>query len=83
MAACPEATDPHRPLTPQVTRSLGDFDEKGRGVSAVPEVVTRLLGPSDHFLLLATDGLWDCVDSAEAVRGPAGAGGPPACLGRR
>ena len=47
-------------------RSIGDADLKDCGVTAEPEVAHVVLQPDDAFLVLASDGLWDCL-SNEAV----------------
>jgi serine/threonine protein phosphatase PrpC len=51
----------------QVTRSIGDGDVKPHGVIAAPELRALRLGPSDAFLLLASDGVWDVIAPEEAV----------------
>lgn len=48
-------------------RSIGDGDLKGCGVTAEPEVEHFDLQPSDAFLVLATDGLWDTLSNQTAV----------------
>lgn len=52
----------HPPL-----RSLGDGDLKTCGVIANPEITHHQLSPSDEFVVLASDGLWDKVSNQEAV----------------
>ncbi|VDN01873.1 unnamed protein product [Thelazia callipaeda] len=37
-------------------------------LSSLPEVLYRRLTPSDHFLILASDGLWDCLDADTVVQ---------------
>uniref|UniRef100_A0A915Q818 PPM-type phosphatase domain-containing protein n=1 Tax=Setaria digitata TaxID=48799 RepID=A0A915Q818_9BILA len=37
-------------------------------LSSLPEVLYHQLTPSDHFMVLATDGLWDCLDPDTVVR---------------
>jgi serine/threonine protein phosphatase PrpC len=32
-----------------------------------PDVTAVALGPKDEFLVLATDGLWDVIDSQDVV----------------
>jgi protein phosphatase 1L len=49
-----------------ITRSFGDRRWK-KYISATPEVVTRKLQEDDDYLILASDGLWDCVSNQEAV----------------
>ena len=64
-----------------VSRAFGDAEHKrGRGrdcsggplagdpCSALPDIVTRRLAPGDEFVLLASDGLWCVMTSAQAVR---------------
>lgn len=48
------------------TRSFGDAFFREVGVLATPEVRTRRIQPTDLFLILACDGLWDTVGTAEA-----------------
>jgi serine/threonine protein phosphatase PrpC len=50
-----------------VTRSLGDADLKGCGVSADADSVELDLTDDDSFLVLGSDGLWERVDGADAV----------------
>lgn len=50
-----------------VTRSIGDADLKGVGVTAEPEVTEFQLQPDDTFLILASDGLWDVLSNYDAV----------------
>lgn len=51
-----------------MTRSLGDRIFKPVGVTATPEVGSRLFEVSDRWLVLGTDGLWDVLNNA-AVTG--------------
>ena len=51
-----------------MSRSLGDVAVHSCGVSAEPELNEFPLDPRDEFLLLATDGLFDVIDSTQAVR---------------
>ncbi len=48
------------------TRSFGDAFFKEVGVLATPEVRTRRIQPTDRFLIVACDGLWDTVGTEEA-----------------
>jgi serine/threonine protein phosphatase PrpC len=58
-----------------VSRSLGDLRYKQDGqllatqqmVSANPDVVTHKLRQGDEFLVLACDGVWDCLSDQECV----------------
>ena len=37
------------------------------GVTSEPEVVTHTLGPDDAFIILASDGVWEFIESQEAA----------------
>ena len=37
------------------------------GVIADPEVVRHEIAPEDHFVILASDGVWEFIPSQEAV----------------
>jgi len=50
-----------------VSRSLGDGASRCLGVIAEPVVTTHQLQPTDRFLLIATDGLWDSLGNEQAV----------------
>jgi len=50
-----------------MARSLGDRAVKDIGVIPEPEVRQRDIQPEDQFMILATDGVWEFVDSQEAV----------------
>ncbi|EOD39585.1 hypothetical protein EMIHUDRAFT_55783, partial [Emiliania huxleyi CCMP1516] len=57
-----------------LSRALGDFRHKTASlpaphqpVSSLADVQTVVRGPSDAFLLLACDGVWDVMASSEAV----------------
>lgn len=49
-----------------VTRAFGDRRYK-RFLTATPEVTCHRLTDQDHFLILASDGLWDVLTSQDAV----------------
>lgn len=52
-----------------MSRSLGDSVVHRSGVSAEPETIEHLVDKDvDEFLLIATDGIWDVVDNAQAVQ---------------
>ncbi|GLJ36224.1 hypothetical protein SUGI_0727150 [Cryptomeria japonica] len=40
----------------------------GDWVTASPDIYDAQLGPDTEFILLASDGLWDCMNSVDAVR---------------
>lgn len=50
----------------EVTRSFGNFSELGNTVE--PAIFRTRLTAEDTFLVIATDGLWDVMQPAEAVR---------------
>jgi len=48
----------------------GDLDKTGKketGVSAVPEINRVALDEEDEFLVVASDGLWEVLDSQQVV----------------
>lgn len=51
-----------------MTRSFGDIEVKETGVIAEPVVTERVLTDEDEFIIVATDGVWEFIDSQEAVR---------------
>eukprot|EP00644_Phytophthora_capsici_P011590 jgi/Phyca11/511228/fgenesh2_kg.PHYCAscaffold_79_\ len=52
----------------QISRGFGDLAHKQDGHLVVtPDVVEHLVDPSDQFLLLASDGLFDVLTSQQAV----------------
>lgn len=50
-----------------MTRSLGDLDAKKIGLISKPEIDHISLKSRDKFIVVATDGLWDVMSSAEVV----------------
>ncbi|KAI9028256.1 phosphatase 2C-domain-containing protein [Phycomyces nitens] len=57
-----------------LSRALGDFDYKmgdlppeQQIVTAVPDIVEHPLTNKDDFLILACDGIWDCMTNNEVV----------------
>jgi len=58
-----------------LSRALGDFEYKSnpmfkaidQAVTAHPDVKVIPLTNDLQFILLACDGLWDCMSSAEAI----------------
>lgn len=50
-----------------MARSIGDHLVTQIGVIAEPEISEHLVGPDDLFLIMATDGVWEFIDSDEAV----------------
>ncbi|KAG0526503.1 hypothetical protein BDA96_06G151500 [Sorghum bicolor] len=58
-----------------VSRSLGDLlykdkhdlDPQQQAITAFPEVRTEQITQDDQFLIIACDGIWDCLSSQQAV----------------
>ncbi len=50
-----------------ITRSLGDIKAKKIGFISVPEIDHIILKKTDKFIIVASDGLWEVMTSAEAV----------------
>jgi len=44
-----------------VSRSFGDILQREAGIISEPEIIAMETSPSDKFLVIATDGLWDVV----------------------
>lgn len=59
-----------------VSRTLGDFEFKNspdlapqeQAVSCVPEILVQNREPTDEFMVLASDGLWDVFQNWDVVR---------------
>jgi len=51
-----------------VSRSLGDHHLKDCGVSCIPEVSTYEIGKKKQAMVIASDGLWDVLDDADASK---------------
>lgn len=50
-----------------MSRSIGDTIAASCGVSPCPEVSVVDLTPDDLFIILASDGVWEFLDSQDAV----------------
>lgn len=58
-----------------LSRAIGDFEFKRSAslppeeqiVTVFPDVMEHEISPDDEFLILACDGIWDCMDSQEVV----------------
>lgn len=50
-----------------MSRSLGDFQAKKIGLISIPEIDHLWLKTRDKFVVLASDGVWDVMSSAEVV----------------
>lgn len=51
-----------------MTRSIGDTACKSIGVISKPEISKRKLSKNDHFIILASDGIWEFISNQEAVQ---------------
>lgn len=49
-----------------LSRAIGDRSERPH-VTAEPDVISVPVQDDDEFIIVATDGLWDVMDSHEAV----------------
>lgn len=59
----------HEPLPGlAMSRSIGDLLASSIGVSAEPDVFFHTLGPNDKFLIIASDGIWEFVNSLACVK---------------
>ena len=45
-----------------VTRAIGDFELKGKGLISVPHIKKHLIEPDDLYCVIGSDGIWDVVD---------------------
>jgi serine/threonine protein phosphatase PrpC len=50
-----------------MSRSIGDAVAHSVGASSEPEFCNRRLVGEDKFILIASDGLWEYLDSIEAI----------------
>ncbi|KAE9615943.1 hypothetical protein Lal_00017532 [Lupinus albus] len=50
-----------------MSRAFGDYCIKDYGLISVPEVTQRTITTRDHFVVLATDGVWDVISNEEAI----------------
>ncbi|KAK7324732.1 hypothetical protein VNO77_28533 [Canavalia gladiata] len=50
-----------------MARAFGDFCLKEYGVISIPEFSHLLLTDKDHFIVLASDGVWDVLSNEEVV----------------
>ena len=50
-----------------MARSIGDHAVKDVGVTAEPVVTVHDVAEDDEFFILATDGVWEFIESEEAV----------------
>ncbi|PON61965.1 Protein phosphatase [Parasponia andersonii] len=50
-----------------ISRAFGDYCVKEFGLVSIPHVSQRSITTKDHFVILASDGVWDVVSNQEAV----------------
>ncbi len=58
-----------------LSRAVGDFEYKQNSelpaeeqiVTVLPDIIVHDITPDDEFLILACDGIWDCLSSQQAV----------------
>ncbi|GAA0185568.1 protein phosphatase [Lithospermum erythrorhizon] len=50
-----------------VSRAFGDHYIKDFGLISEPDVIQRRITNRDHFVILATDGVWDVISNQEAI----------------
>ena len=50
-----------------MSRSIGDAVGAMVGVTAEPEIASRVLRPEDSLLVLASDGIWEFLSSKDVV----------------
>lgn len=51
-----------------MSRSIGDLVAARVGVSSEPEIIIHELTVEDKFLVIASDGIWEFIDSHECIR---------------
>lgn len=44
-----------------ITRSIGDHELKGKGLTCEPHIYKQTIGETDKYIILASDGVWDVV----------------------
>ena len=51
-----------------MSRSIGDMDAKKIGVIPNPQIVEYTIDHSSKYLILASDGIWEFIDSEDAMK---------------
>lgn len=51
-----------------ITRAFGDYALKRDGVIAKPYIKKHLIRPTDKFLVMASDGVWDVLEESEVFK---------------
>lgn len=50
-----------------VTRAIGDFEFKEKGLISVPHVNKHMIDPSDLYCVIASDGVWDVLGNEDLI----------------
>ena len=50
-----------------VTRAFGDHFLKNAGLICTPHIVRHVLKPTDRYLVIASDGVWDELSDQDAI----------------
>ena len=48
-----------------LSRALGDFSLKNNGLISIPSIHNFILNEDDCFVVIASDGIWDCLNEDE------------------
>ena len=51
-----------------ITRGLGDFDLKKKGLSCEPSITKKLIDHNVNYCVLASDGVWDVLSPDEVSK---------------
>lgn len=51
-----------------MSRSLGDTVAHSVGVSSIPDIITKTIGPQHKFLVMGSDGLWEFISNEETLK---------------
>ena len=72
VSGCWRVVSPNAQTMLAVSRAIGDRDLKDSTtlplISSTPFVVSHALTPRDQFVILASDGIWDVMEDATAVK---------------
>ena len=51
-----------------VSRGLGDFDLKSKGLTCEPHITKKLIDHNINYCVLASDGVWDVLSPDEVAK---------------
>ena len=51
-----------------MSRSVGDTVGKAAGVISTPEITSHTLTDADRYLIIASDGLWEFIETDECIQ---------------